>query len=112
MGQKPTGGKRGRKSDLTGEQIELLESYGERFQSGAGTSKLYSEVTNKWIDTFGYAGVDGSTKNGVSSSDLHLDKDLDTLSPEERKPILEARETARQMIRGVCVFWYKKTCPC
>ena len=82
-------GKRRCKSALTGEQIEFLESYGECFQSGTGTSKLYSKVTNKWIDTFGYAGVDSSTKNGISSSDLHLDKDLDTLSPEERKPILE-----------------------
>ena len=104
MGRKPTGGKRGRKSDLTGEQIEFLESYGGRFQSGVGKSTLYSEVANKWIETFGYAGGEGSTKNSVSTSALHLDTDLDTLSPEERKPILEAREAAKQTIRGVCVF--------
>jgi hypothetical protein len=100
MGCKATGAKRGRKSDLTGEQVEFLESYGERFAENSGNS-FYAEVVDGWIEKFSYAGLNPKNKNGIRISDLHLDDDLKTLPDDKREKVLGLHETAKQALHKV-----------
>jgi hypothetical protein len=104
MGRKRTGGKAGRKSDLEAEQIHFLESYGEQFRAGSGISVLYSEVLEKWIDKFGYAGLNPKNKNGIDPLELQVDQDLALVSIEERQRIVNLREEAKLALRTVSHF--------
>jgi hypothetical protein len=98
------GRKTGRKSELTSAQTELLESYGERFQTTSGHNAFYTEVLNKWLEKFSYTGLNPKSKSGVAvaAADLRLDvEDLDTLGQDERNVVIERRELARNALRTV-----------
>ena len=98
-----TGKKRGRKSDLSPEQIAFLESFGDRFRAGAGNNNaLYSEVLDKWLEMFAYAGL--SSSGTIAVTDLRLDDDLAMLTEEQRDRVLTLREAAKQAIRTVSFF--------
>ena len=58
---------------------------------------LYSEVMEKWLEKFEYAGLKGN----ISPADLRLDDDLSVLSEDEREKVLDLREEAKQKIRTV-----------
>jgi hypothetical protein len=103
MPRNASGKKRGRKSYLSPEQIAFLESFGDRFRAGAGNNNaLYSEVLDKWLDTFAYAGL--SSSGTIAVSELRLDEDLSTLTEEQRDKVLTLREAAKQAIRSVSFF--------
>ena len=96
MGRKATGAKPGRKSDLTTEQEELIQSFSDRFCTGGDNGTLYTEVTSHWLEEFRYDGLDTAlAKKGFSTSDLGLDKNLETLEPEALKVVDKARQAAR-----------------
>jgi hypothetical protein len=102
MGRKATGAKPGRKSDLTAEQEELIQSFSDRFRTGGDNGTLYTEVTSHWLEDLGYGGLETAlTKKGFSTSDLGLDKNLATLQPEELKLVEKARQAARRIVRDV-----------
>ena len=87
---------------MTSAQTKFLESYGARFQATSGHNAFYSEVVSKWVEKFSYAGLNPNTKSAVAIADLRLDvEDIDTLGPDERKVVIERRESARNALRTV-----------
>jgi hypothetical protein len=104
MTRQRAGRKTGRKSDLTLAQTQLLESYGERFLTTSGHNAFYTEVVNKWLEQFSYAGLNPVSTSGiaVAAADLRLDvEDIDTLEHDERNVVIERRELARNALRTV-----------
>jgi hypothetical protein len=86
---------------MTGEQIEFMGTYSERFQAGLGISTLYSEVTKAWIEKFGYDGVSEYGANVINIVDLRMGKHMETLTMEERTKATETHTTAWNAIRLV-----------
>jgi len=107
MGRKPTGSKASHKRDFEVEQIDFLESYGEQFWTGVGTSVLYTEVLGKWIKRFGYAGLNPKNKKGFNPLELRLEEDIRALCNEERQQVLAWCEKAKLTICTVRLVFLK-----
>jgi hypothetical protein len=101
MGQKPTGVKPGRKTNLKAEEEAFLLTFGDRFRDGADNGTLYTEVTNHWIEKFGYSGLNPHNKEGISTTDLCLNIDLSTLPADEVQKIKNKRGSAKKLVRTV-----------
>jgi hypothetical protein len=102
MGRKPTGAKPGRKTDLSAEQEAFLLTFGDRFRDGADNGTLYTEVTNHWIEKFGYSGLNPHNRKGISSTDLCLEADISTLPADKLQQIEDSRKSAQKLVRMVC----------
>jgi hypothetical protein len=84
--------------------IEFLEPYADRFRAGTGTGTLYTELTNAWIEKFGYEGLPENGKDPVDVADLRLDANIVTLPAAEKEKVLKLRNQARNAIRMVRIF--------
>jgi hypothetical protein len=101
MARKATGAKRGRKTNISPEQTEFLQSYSECFKAGTAVGTLYSEVANAWLEKFGYDGLPEYGKNAIWMVDFRPGEVLENMAADEREKVIESREAARQSIRQV-----------
>ena len=98
---KPEPQKTGRKSDFNDDEMALLTTFGERFQTGGGSTAFYTEVLRAFIDQFGYDILDRNKKGIPEVPGLRLEVDLNTLPPDDKLDIEAKRHSARQTIRTV-----------
>ncbi|KAF8190278.1 hypothetical protein K438DRAFT_1971149 [Mycena galopus ATCC 62051] len=102
MGRPPKGTAPGRSSDFTGEKKEFLESFYDRlleagFGSGGNPGPIYTDVTDKWLQQYGY--------------DLPLSQNVDG-DPVDNPPVDQLRstdekQTIRKALRTKISGWYR-----
>ncbi|KAF8215190.1 hypothetical protein K438DRAFT_1955171 [Mycena galopus ATCC 62051] len=101
MGRPPKGTAPGRSSDFTGEKKAFLESFYDRlleagFGSGGDPGPIYTEVTDKWLQRYGY--------------DLPLNQNVEG-DPVDNPPADQSRSTdeknaIRKALRTKISGWY------